>query len=350
MAILTTTIGAYPKPPYVPVANWWQVRKVSRTNPTRTYDEFLEGYSAGDADLLDRGTQEAVRDQVEAGIDIPTDGEIRREHYVYYHCRHIDGIDFEDLTTKDMRQGSWQAQVPTVRGPLAAGRPFLPDDWRSAQAASKKPVKITVPGPMTIVDSTADAFYGDEAKLGAALAGVLNVEIRALASAGCIWIQVDEPVFARYPEKALAFGIDNLSRCFEGVPESTVRGAHVCCGYPAELDTEDYPKADPRAYLAIAEGLETADVDVLSIEDAHRHNDLALLERFATTRIALGVIGIARTRVETVDEIAGRLRAALAHIDAERLIAAPDCGLTMLDRDTAWAKLANLAAAAKIVG
>ena len=241
MAILTTTIGAYPKPLYVPVANWWQVREVSRTNPTRTYDEFLKRHSAGDADLLDRGTQEAVRDQVEAGIDIPTDGEIRREHYVYYHCRHIDGIDFEDLTTKDMRQGSWQAQVPTVRGPLAAGRPFLPDDWRSAQTASERPVKITVPGPMTIVDSTADAFYGDEAKLGAALAGALNVEILALAGAGCTWIQVDEPVFARYPEKALAFGIDNLSRCFEGVPESTVRGAHVCCGYPAELDTEDYP-------------------------------------------------------------------------------------------------------------
>ena len=116
MAILTTTIGAYPKPLYVPVANWWQVREVSRTNPTRTYDEFLKRPSAGDADLLDRGTQEAVRDQVEAGIDIPTDGEIRREHYVYYHCRNIDGIDFEDLTTKDMRQGSWQAQVPTVRG------------------------------------------------------------------------------------------------------------------------------------------------------------------------------------------------------------------------------------------
>jgi len=194
------------------------------------------------------------------------------------------------------------------------------------------------------------AFYGDEAKLGAALAGALNVEIRALAGAGCTWIQVDEPVFARYPEKALAFGIDNLSRCFEGVPESTVRGAHVCCGYPAELDTEDYPKADPRAYLAIADGLEAADVDVLSIEDAHRHNDLALLERFTTTRIALGVIGIARTRVEPVDEIADRLRAALAHIDAKRLIAAPDCGLTMLDRDTARAKLANLAAAAKTVG
>ena len=350
MAILTTTIGAYPKPSYVPVANWWQVRDVSRANPTRVYDEFLEGRSPGDADLLDRGTREAVRDQVEAGIDIPTDGEIRREHYIYYHCRHINGIDFAGLTTKEMRKASWQAQVPTVRDPVSAGRPFLPDDWRTAQAASERPVKITLPGPMTIVDSTADAFYRDEGKLGAALADTLNVEIRALAAAGCTWIQVDEPVFARHPEKALAFGIDNLSRCFEGLPESVVRCTHVCCGYPAELDTDDYPKADPEAYLAIADELEAADVDVISIEDAHRHNNLALLERFATTRVALGVISIARTRIEPVDEIADRLVAALAHIDADRLIAAPDCGLVMLDRDTARAKLANLAAAAKAVG
>jgi len=237
-----------------------------------------------------------------------------------------------------------------VREPVSAGRPFLPDDWRTAQAASERPVKFTLPGPMTIVDSTADAFYRDEGKLGAALADTLNVELRALAAAGCTWIQVDEPVFARHPEKALAFGIDNLSRCFEGLPKTVVRCTHVCCGYPAELDTDDYPKADPEAYLAIADELEAADVDVISIEDAHRHNNLALLERFATTRVALGVIGIARTRIEPVDEIADRLVAALAHIDADRLIAAPDCGLVMLDRDTARAKLANLAAAAKAVG
>ncbi len=347
MALLTTTIGAYPKPDYVPVADWWRVRGVGRGQPTRISDEYLRDRPDDAKDLLDRGTREAVRDQVAVGIDIPTDGEIRREHYVYYHCRHLRGMNFERLTRKSMRNGSWQAEVPTVCGPISAGPPFLPDDWRCARAASDRPIKITVPGPMTITDTTADAHYGDERTLGAALADALNVEIRALADAGCVWIQVDEPVMARYPDKAVDFGIDNLSRCFHGVPEAVTRCVHVCCGYPAELDTEDYPKADREAYFVIADGLEAAAVDVISIEDAHRHNDVGLLERFATTRVALGVVGIARTRIEPVDEIVARLEQALEHIDRNRLIAAPDCGLIMLDRATARAKLANLVLAAR---
>ncbi len=200
---------------------------------------------------------------------------------------------------------------------------------------------------MTIADSTADAHYGDERRLGEAFADALNAEVRALAEAGCTWVQVDEPVMARYPDKALAFGIDHLSRCFHGVPERVVRVAHVCCGYPSELDVEDYPKADPRAYLSLADALEAADIDAVSIEDAHRHNDLRVLEKFCTTKVVLGLVAIARSRVESVEEIAERLTMALDYIDAERLIAAPDCGLIMLDRTTALAKLRNLTAAAK---
>ncbi len=350
MPVLTTTNGSYPKPDYAPIDGWWQRRAPYNPEPTRSHDAFLAAPPPDAQARFDRATRESVRDQVEAGIDVPTDGEIRREHYIYYHCRHLEGVSFANLTATEMRGGSWKARVPTIEGPIAPGAPFLADDWRIAQAVTGVPVKITVPGPMTIADSTADAFYGDRRRLGAALADALNAEIRHLAAAGCEWIQVDEPVFARRPDEALAFGIDHLSRCFHGVPERVKRVAHVCCGYPKALDMDDYPKADPAAYFTLADALEAADIDALSIEDAHRHNDLRLLEKFGSTRILLGLVNIARTRIEPAGEIAERLAAALDHIDAGRLIAAPDCGLGMLDRATARAKLANLAQAAKAVG
>ena len=342
--MITATIGSYPKPGYVLLPGH------NRGDPTQGYTEFLAAPPPDAEERFAQATHEAVRDQVEVGIDVPTDGEIRREHYIYYHCRHLAGFSFDSLATKEMRNGSWLARVPTIEGPIEAGAPFLADDWRCAQAVSDRPVKITLPGPMTIADSTVDAYYGDERRLGAALADALNAEIRALADAGCTAIQVDEPVFARRPDAALAFGIDHLSRCFHGVPAGGVtRLAHVCCGYPAELDMPDFPKADRGAYFALADALEAAEIDALSLEDAHRHNDLRLLEQFRTTEVLLGVVDVARSRVDPVDEIVDRLRAALDHIDADRLIAAPDCGLVMLDTATALAKLKNLVAAAKIV-
>lgn len=351
MPLLTTTIGSYPKPDDVPVVNWFDVRKSSeRWDPTLAYDEFLKRRDGAADAALDRGTQDVVRDQVEAGIDIPTDGEVRREHYIYYHCRHLDGFNFVDLTLKSMRSGSWTARVPTVTGPIRAGAPFLPQDWRIAQAVSERPVKITVPGPLTIIDSTADAHYHDERRLAFALAEAINQEIRALAAAGCRWIQIDEPVFARYPERALEIGAEALARCFHGIAAPVKRAVHICCGYPSKLDLETYPKADNDAYFRLAEALERAPIDAISLEDAHRHNDLALLERFPTKTIILGVIAIARTRIEPVEAIRARLQEALHHIDPSRLIAAPDCGMIMLDRQTARRKLEALASAARSIG
>lgn len=350
MALLTTTIGAYPKPDYVPTPDWFRTKNVSLADPTRAYDEYLRSQPSDLEGLLVRGTHEVVRDQVEAGIDVPTDGELRRENYIHYHCRHLDGFEFSRLTWKAMRAGSWEAEVPTITGPIRARDRFLPHDWQVAQFATDRPVKITVPGPLTITDSTADDYYGDEARLGRDLAQAINVEIRALAQAGCTWIQVDEPVFAREPQKALAFGVENLERCFHGVPDSVVRAVHICCGYPDQVDNEDYAKADPEAYFHLAGPLEDSSVHAVSIEDAHRHNDLMLLERFEKTRVIFGVIAIARSRVEPVEEVESRLAEALDHIDPDRLIAAPDCGLGMLDRATAQAKLANMVAAARSLG
>ncbi len=350
MPLLTTTIGSYPKPDYTPVPGWLAIRDRHRTNPTEAYSAFLRNMPEGAPATLDRATEEVVREQAAIGIDVPTDGEVRREHYIYYHLRHLQGFDFDRLSVKVMRGGAWQAEIPTVVGPLAAGPGFLVRDWRTAQSVTDCRVKITLPGPLTIMDSTADAHYGDERKLAFALADALNVEIRRLAEAGCTWIQVDEPVFARQPECALDYGMEALGRCFAGISAPVARAVHICCGYPRALNQEDYPKADRRAYFALADAIENAPVDAVSIEDAHRPNDLGLLERFRTTRVILGVVGIARSRIEPVEEIRARLADALEHIDAERLIAGPDCGLIMLDRPTATAKLRNLVAAAKSLG
>jgi 5-methyltetrahydropteroyltriglutamate--homocysteine methyltransferase len=158
-------------------------------------------------------------------------------------------------------------------------------------------------------------------------------------------IQVDEPVFARRVEEALAFGLEHLERCFHKVPRGTERVVHVCCGYPDRLDAEDYPKAPQEAYLELAGGLDEVAVDAVSIEDAHRPSDLTLLEHFARTKVILGVLAIANSRVEDVEEVRERLRAALEHVDPPRLLAAPDCGLGLLGRDLARAKLKVLAEA-----
>lgn len=350
MPLLTTTIGSFPKPDYLPMPDWFR-NSPSMVDPTRPYEEFRRAQRTEDLEaLFARAARDVIGDQISAGIDVLTDGEVRRENYIHYHCRHLDGIDFTHLTKKAMRSGTWEGKVPTVTGPIRAREHFLPHDWRVAQQATKHPVKVTLPGPMTITNSTANAYYADEKTLGADLAEAINAEIKALADAGCRWIQVDEPVFAREPEKALAFGVENLERCFHNIPDHVVRTMHMCCGYPDRLDNEDYPKAAPEAYFEIAPAIDASCIQAVSIEDAHRNNEPTLLERFGNTKVIFGVVAIARSRVEPVDEIRARLATALEHIDADRIIVAPDCGLGMLDRETAIAKLRNLSAAASMFG
>ena len=349
MPLLTTTIGSYPKPTYISTPDWFRQEATNLFNPTEAYETLSDTASPYYTERLDRGVQQVVLDQVNAGIDIPTDGEVRRENYIHYHCRHLDGIDFDYLTEKVMRDGSWTAEVPTVVGEIQPRERFLIRDWQVAQAVTEKPVKVTIPGPMTITDTTANDFYPEERQLGVALAEALNVEIKALAEEGCTWIQIDEPLFAREPAKAISYGIENLERAFHGVPKRVKRATHICCGYPDVVDNEDYPKADNNIYAELADALEQIDIHAISIEDAHRPNNLELLELYKTKTIILGVIAIARTRVEEVDDIIDRLRAALDHIDSHRLIAAPDCGLGMLDRQSCLAKLTNISVAAKAI-
>ena len=340
MPLLTTTIGAFPKPDYVPRRAWFHEQAA-------VGEASADGLTDAEITAIhDRATAEVVKAQVAAGIDIPTDGEIRRENYIHYHCRHMTGFEVETLTERSMRNGAWTAAVPTFTGPVRATDPFLVRDWQTAQAVTDRPVKITVPGPLTISDSTADVHYGDARAWCRDLADALNAEIRALADAGCRHIQVDEPLFARLPDQALDYGVENLERCFHNVPETVTRTTHMCCGYPDKLDETDYVKANPEVYQRLAKAIDASIIDAISLEDAHQHNDLSLLDKFQSTTVIFGAVEIASSRIEPVDEIRARLDAALQHIDADRLIAAPDCGLIMLGHDLAVAKLKNLAEAA----
>lgn len=347
MPLLTTTIGAYPKPDYIPIPDWFRQENTVAHDPTKALDDCRDCEGEEAEALIDRGVREVVEEQTSLGIDVLTDGEVRRENYIHYHCRRLGGIRFDRLTPKSMRSGEWRVSVPTITGRVEAGDPFLSVDWRKAQSFTANTVKMTVPGPMTIMDSTYDDYYGDEKKLARDLADALNVEIRRLADSGCRFIQVDEPVFARKPDQALAYGVANLARCFFGVPPGVTRAVHICCGYPDRLDSRDYQKAPPESYFQLAPALDQVEIDAVSLEDAHRPNDLSLFDLFEQTTVILGVVGIARSRIETTEEIESRLRQVAAHVPADRLMAAPDCGLGLLPRELIRQKLGNMVRAAR---
>ena len=344
MGLLTTTIGAYPKPDYVNLPDWFD--DLDTSEPTEGWAEAMEAMGKDAESIIEKGTHEAVRDQVDAGIDIPTDGEIARENYIHYHCRHLEGMDFVNLTEKTLRTGNYSSFLPTVRGPVKPRKMFLVQDWKRAQKATDKPVKITMPGPLTVSDTVVDEYYGNHKDFGKAISEALNQEVHSLANAGCRYIQIDEPLFARYPENAIEFGVENLERAFHNCPGNVTRTVHICCGYPDKIDKDDYPKAPRESYFKIAEAMENSSVMAISLEDAHRYNDLKLLEIFKNTTIIFGVVAIAKSRVESVDEIRNRLTDALEHIDSNRLIAAPDCGLGILGKELAFRKLKNLSEAA----
>ena len=349
MPLTTTCIGAYPKPDYVPIFDWFQVSHDSDEYDAEVTQRWSHEALEKARPLLDQATAEVVADQIACGIDVPTDGEVRRENYVHYQCRHFAGFDFENLTARSMRNGAYVTKLPTIRGRIAVeDTSALVRDWRVAEKAAGRPVKITLPGPMTILDTTADVHYGDPAALARDLADALNKQVLALVEAGCKYIQVDEPIFARKPEGALAYGVETLERCFHGVPSEVERVVHMCCGYPNCLDDQDYPKADQAAYTQIAQAVDGV-ADQISIEDAHRYNPADLFEKFTRSKLIVGFVAIASSRVEPVEEIRTRMHQVLNHFPAERLIAAPDCGLGFLGRDLAMQKLKNLSDAARSV-
>nr|XP_006818155.1 PREDICTED: 5-methyltetrahydropteroyltriglutamate--homocysteine methyltransferase-like [Saccoglossus kowalevskii] len=307
MPLTTTVIGSYPKPDYLGIPDWFD-------GLTST-----ERYSA----IWNRRP----------------------------HDRRIKGFNFNMLTETSTRNGAWTAKLPTITGKieLMDGNTWAAEEWRGAQNLTDTPVKFTIPGPATLIGSTHNAFYDDKRTLSEDLVKVINYQIRALAKAGCRHIQLDEPVFARFPDTALNYGIEHAERCFDGIGLEVEKTVHICCGYPCYLDQQDYQKADQEAYFKIIDKLDSAGFDAISLEDAHRYNDLRLLDRIKKSKVVLGAVTIANSRVETVEEIRNRLEEVLRHIPASRLMVSPDCGLGFLPPPILKEKLANMVAAAKSI-
>jgi len=325
---------------------------------TDAYSKMIESLSAEDREQLEnniiKATAEVIKEQQDCGVEVVTDGEVRRENYIHYFCRFVGGIDFESKTEIAARSGAFTANVPTInaqlewRGPMSCA-----DEWKKSQAVSAVPVKYTLPGPMTIIGSTANTHYADDRTLAEDLAGIVNRHVLELSEAGCKFIQVDEPLFARKPDAALEYGIDCLEKCFNGCPPGVEKTMHMCCGYPGHVDQVNYLKADACSYRRIAQKLDETCLDAVSIEDAWCRNDLSLLALFRNTKVILGTMNVSSSRVETIEEMRARLAEALEHIEPERLVVAPDCGLGLLDgpqfRPLLNRKLANMCKAAKCV-
>ena len=352
--IPTTTIGSFPKPKYLPVRDWFDASReeggMSSSAVTKDYTETSQTLNETDEALFKRAAKEIIDIQLKAGVTIPTDGEVRRENYIHYHCRHLCGFDFNQLEHRVLRDGAYQTDLPAIRGLVKQkGTAYAVKDYLAAQKLCPVPLKFTLPGPLTIMDTTADCFYQDRKKLNHDLSETVNKEILTLVEAGCKFIQVDEPLFARQVDDAVDFGFEGLEHCFHRVPKGVNRIVHMCCGYPDHLDDEDYKKADPDSYSKLATYVDEAGFDQLSIEDAHCCNDLSLLNNFSKKTIIFGAVAVARSRVESVEEIATRLKAALNHIDRDRFVVAPDCGLGLLPPDIAAEKLTIMVRATKLI-
>ena len=347
--IKTTVIGSFPKPNYLKIPDWFTGGLNSMTSgyDSNNYTDYHENRPVDHEYHLIKAIKDIIELQDEIGIDILTDGEVRREHYINYHMRHLDGVDFKVLNKKSSRNDAYTYMAPTIIGKIKPNKHFLSVDLKMAKLFTNKDVKITIPGPMTIVDTFYNKYYDSTRDLLEDLSEAINYEILYLVENGCKHIQIDEPLFARYPGDTLNYGIKFIEKCFENVPSDVCKIVHICCGYPDRLNQTDYPKANHDAYLHIAEALDNSCIDVISLEDNHRPNNLELFSKFKKTSIILGVIGIATTRIESVEEIKDRIKKVLEYIPPERLIVAPDCGLAMLPTDICIHKLKNMVEATK---
>lgn len=281
----------------------------------------------------------AVHEQELLGLDIVTDGEARRESYSNHFANALEGVDTDRPGSATDRTGK-VVPVPRVVGPIRRARPVEADIVALVKRHSQRPLKITVPGPFTMAQQAQDDFYGDDAKLAMAYADAVGEEVRDLFAAGADIVQLDEPYVQARPDAAKRYAVAAIDRALEGAPGPTV--LHVCFGYGRHV-------ADKPAGYDFLPELDACRADELSIEAAQPRLDLAVLDDLPTKRVHVGVLDLRDPAVEPVDVIAARIRAALEHLPPERLVVAPDCGCKYLDRDVAWAKVANMVAAARQV-
>jgi 5-methyltetrahydropteroyltriglutamate--homocysteine methyltransferase len=316
--LLTTIAGSLPKPAWLaePERLWapWQVAPGELADAQR------------DAVLV------ALKEQEAAGIDIVTDGEQSRQHFVHGFLEKLEGIDFSRRVTIGIRADRYRAEVPTVTGRVARRGAVHVDEVRWARAHTERPLKFTLPGPMTIVDTLADGHYGNRVELAMAFARALNEEARDLAAAGADVIQFDEPAFNVYMDDVAAWGLEALERAIEGLSCRTA--VHICYGYGirANLDWKQTLGGEWRQYERTFPLLARSGIDQVSLECAGSRVPLSLLGLLAGKDILVGVIDVATQVVESPEQVAATIRAAMAHVPPARLYPCTNCGMVPLPR------------------
>jgi 5-methyltetrahydropteroyltriglutamate--homocysteine methyltransferase len=330
----TSTAGSLPKPS-------WLAQPEKLWSPWKLAgDELAEGRH--DALRL------SLADQRLAGIDIVSDGEQTRQHFVTTFIEHLGGVDFERRRTVRIRD-RYDASVPTVVGAVTRERPVFVDDARFLREQTDQPIKWALPGPMTMVDTLYDAHYRSREELAWEFATILNQEAKELQAAGVDIIQFDEPAFNVFFDEVNDWGVAALERAIEGLTCETA--AHVCYGYGIAANTEwkETLGAQWRQYERIFPKLQASDIDVVSLECHNSRVPMDLIELIRGKKVMVGAIDVATTTIETPDDVAQTLRRALRFVDADKLYPSTNCGMAPLPRRIARAKLASLGAGASIL-
>jgi 5-methyltetrahydropteroyltriglutamate--homocysteine methyltransferase len=325
--IAATTVGSFPRPTWLGVV------------PDRSEVNFR---LAGDMlkEAQDDATRLAMQAQERSGIDLLTDGEQRRAHFINHVLAAFDGIDLKNLGVKQVyRRREKPHSVPRIVGKIQRRGPAVVDDLRFAKAQTAKPIKMAVPGPMTVIDSTLDEVYDNEALLSMDIAAAINAELLDLQAAGCDVLQIDEPAMTRYHEKVFAYGARALDRCLEGVHTPVI--VHLCYGYPGGAsDQHEYE------YPVLLEELMKTRIGGFAVEFARSNYDPAVLSICRGRLIMFGCVDPGDTPVPPIGGVVERVRIALRYIEPKNLLLAPDCGLMTISRELANAKARLLAAVA----
>jgi 5-methyltetrahydropteroyltriglutamate--homocysteine methyltransferase len=347
--VLTSIVGSYPKPRYV----FKQNGRSLLDSFGFAFDHRREELGPTEfSRLLDRAALEAIKDQDRAGIDIVTDGEERRGHYVLHIVNRLQGVDARNRKPIMMRAGTARQDAPRVIGKLGYKEPLVVEEFLFTKKHAKGIAKIGLPGPSTVADCVADEYYqGDRKQLAFDYADVIHHEVVALIAAGCQVVQFDDPVLLRYPEAAQAWGLEALERCFAGLEERATFVVHICRGYPNKpLERKGISyKANQDYYREILCWLSESRLDVVSIEGAASNLDVSILSAIGRKTLMLGVIDVGENEVEGVESLLARANEALRFVPKEQLILAPDCGMVELTRASAREKLMNLSLAARAV-
>jgi 5-methyltetrahydropteroyltriglutamate--homocysteine methyltransferase len=333
--LLTTVVGSYPQPDWLVDRENLQSHlppRIRARDLWRVEERFLE-QAQDDATLL------AIRDMERAGIDIISDGEMRRESYSNHFATALGGVDLENPGIALGRTGR-PNQVPRIVGPVRRLRPVEVRDVEFLRRNTDRRIKITIPGPFTVTQQAQNDFYPDDKALAMDVAAAVNEEIQDLQAAGADVVQLDEPYLQAWPEKAREYGVEVINRALEGIEGTTA--LHMCFGYAAIVHNK------PHEYPFLEE-LRDCMVKQVSIEAAQPRLDPSSLRLLAGKTIILGVLDLNDLEVETPEIVAGRIRAALRYVEPEQLILAPDCGMKYLHRGVAFAKLRALVEGTKIV-